>query len=347
MPTKRNYGGKQQPYVPEGHGDASGEYANNEAGSNKHYASPDDVKLQLGYGGEQPKQETATPKDLSDKLNGVKDNSGITEDMKSAEYTKNFTENGESQGYWGLVSREAEVKITRGSLTKDEIGQFNKQIQDLFKEYPNMQKFTKINVKNAKASLQGGYVATYGFGERESYDLYINAGWLDKTPGERINQENIDYYKKKIEELSNNTDNNIEKIESYKKSINSLENRQAYNVITKSNSRSERLKSSLAHELMHRVTQTFDNFNVNKYAGNIEKHNTLNEKYRSIQQEIRDVYSKALQNGDAKKISTYATTSRDEFLSEANAQLEVGIETPQYIADVVNNMKNFLRSEMK
>ena len=59
MPTKRNSAGQQQPYVPEGHGDASGEYAEHATGSNQHYVSPDDVKRQLGYGGEQPKQETA------------------------------------------------------------------------------------------------------------------------------------------------------------------------------------------------------------------------------------------------------------------------------------------------
>lgn len=35
MPTKRNKGGYQQPYVPKGNGDESGEYRNNETGINK------------------------------------------------------------------------------------------------------------------------------------------------------------------------------------------------------------------------------------------------------------------------------------------------------------------------
>lgn len=30
MPTKPNYGGEQQNYVPQGNGDPSGEYANDE-----------------------------------------------------------------------------------------------------------------------------------------------------------------------------------------------------------------------------------------------------------------------------------------------------------------------------
>ena len=69
MPTKPNKAGKQQPYVPAGHGDPSGEYAENNTGSNKNYASPDDVKRQLGYTPEK-KVESNTPKDVVNKLNG-------------------------------------------------------------------------------------------------------------------------------------------------------------------------------------------------------------------------------------------------------------------------------------
>ena len=39
MPTKANRSGKQQPYVPSGNGDASGEYANTETGSNKNFVN--------------------------------------------------------------------------------------------------------------------------------------------------------------------------------------------------------------------------------------------------------------------------------------------------------------------
>ena len=36
MPTKLNHAGNQQNYVPAGHGDASGEYGDNDTGSNIH-----------------------------------------------------------------------------------------------------------------------------------------------------------------------------------------------------------------------------------------------------------------------------------------------------------------------
>ena len=39
MPTKRNKADQQQPYVPAGNGDASGEYADHESGSNKHFTN--------------------------------------------------------------------------------------------------------------------------------------------------------------------------------------------------------------------------------------------------------------------------------------------------------------------
>ena len=47
MPTKKNKAGNEQNYVPKGNGDASGEYADNESGSNVHFTNfkkPDDVE---------------------------------------------------------------------------------------------------------------------------------------------------------------------------------------------------------------------------------------------------------------------------------------------------------------
>ena len=317
MPTKRNSAGQQQPYVPSGHGDASGEYADHAYGSNTHYASPDDVRKQLGYTPPQAKTESETPKELENKLNGEKD---VSEEKKSPEYTKRFTE---SYGY-----RNAEVKITRGSLTKDEMGLFNQKLEDMFNKYPQMQKFTKVTVNNAKSSSQGGYVETY-FGSPKTYDLYINAGWLGKTPNERIRDENIKWYESKINNINKGlaenayVENNIESVkkdlERYESELKNYKNRPIFNVTTKATTREDRLKALLSHELMHRI------FNENVDA--------------ELGSEVRDVYRKALENGDAQKISTYATTQVGEFISEANSQIELGIETPQYIVDIVNKIK--------
>lgn len=60
MPTKRNKAGNQQPYVPQGNGDASGEYADNQSGSNKHFtnfAKPDETEV--------IKEETIEKKQIS------------------------------------------------------------------------------------------------------------------------------------------------------------------------------------------------------------------------------------------------------------------------------------------
>lgn len=65
MPTKRNKAGQQQNYVPQGNGDASGEYADQASGSNKHFTNfkkPDEqaenVKSDLTKT-EQPKEDTS------------------------------------------------------------------------------------------------------------------------------------------------------------------------------------------------------------------------------------------------------------------------------------------------
>lgn len=330
MPTKPNKAGQQQPYVPAGHGDASGEYGEHATGSNKHYASPDDVKRQLGYTLPQEKTDSQTPKELSDKLNGNIQEKTNKKEMETVDYTKNFTEDTKIGGYISNIIRQAEVKITRGSLNKEELGMFNQQIEEMFKDYPNMQKFTKITVTNAKASTQGGYIATYGIGKDKSYDLYINAGWLEKTPGERIRDENIKWYETKINNINKGlaenvyVENSIESVkkdlERYESELKNYKNRPIFNVITKATTREDRLKALLSHELMHRIYQT-------------------NVKTPELEQEIRETYRKALENGDAQKISTYATTQMSEFISEANSQIVLGIETPQYIVDIVNKIK--------
>lgn len=67
MPTKRNRAGEQQNYVPQGNGDASGEYADNSSGSNIHFTNfkkPDEENTKNGFTtftkGEEKPQEIET-----------------------------------------------------------------------------------------------------------------------------------------------------------------------------------------------------------------------------------------------------------------------------------------------
>ena len=143
----------------------------------------------------------------------------------------------------------------------------------------------------------------------------------DKRYLEKSYKESIDYYDKLIADPS------------------------YYNVIGRIQERSERLKSLLAHELMHRITQTFDEYDIYKYIGDIEKNNKFAPRWIKISQQITNTYNMAIQNGDAKKISKYATTNRAEFLSEANSMIESGFNVPDYIKTTINDMKRFIRSE--
>ena len=61
--TKRNRAGNQQPYVPAGNGDESGEYADMVSGSNIHYTnSSKELGVSLTNKGEQPTIETIKSK---------------------------------------------------------------------------------------------------------------------------------------------------------------------------------------------------------------------------------------------------------------------------------------------
>jgi hypothetical protein len=358
MPTKRNRAGNQQPYVPEGNGDASGEYTNNESGTistSKKGKSSNNLSInnftkeqqleQLKQAREsvvghieslrkQKHQETDdkflpkydkliadyenTLKLADKKINDLIKETGtpaereklrdkgistITEDMKSTDYTKKFCKN---------------VKISRASLSKDEIGEFNSYLETLFDEYPDMQKFDNITVKNNMSSHKGGYVMprTNYFTDEVSYDLYINSGWLEDR--QKINDSK---FKNRIETINEESKKPKE---------------QVYNVVAKCNSRSERLKSLMAHELMHRITQDFESFRPSQ---NPSKHKA----YIDLTNKLKEAYTKAINNGDAKRISTYATTNKSEFLSEANAMLEGGFEMPQYIKDVLLEVKEWNR----
>lgn len=352
MPTKLNKAGKQQPYIPEGNGDASGEYADGQ-GYNVNKPSTNDSKTgtSVASSGKQssgkaetqpqnqpvkPKQNVPTPAER-EKLGNM---GIITEDMKSVDYTQKFAPN---------------VKITRGSLSKDEIGEFNAYLEKTFNDYPEMQKFRNISVRNNPSSRTGGYIMTstnYFTGEK-NFELYINSGWLEDRQA-ISDEKTLRWYKTQVEhiekQLTNLTDverkPNLEHmLNSFKESINKIEERKKAprtefsNVVNRCKTRSERLKSLMAHELMHRITQEFDYAVSNKKVTTEE----LKQKHNDLTKKIREVYNEAIKNGDAKRISSYATTSRDEFLSEANAMLEGGYEMPSYITEVVEELKDFNR----
>lgn len=344
MPTKLNRAGNQQNYVPAGNGDASGEYGDNASGGNIHFAVKKDNAVQnlvLKKNGYEPNDMSEKQKaDAFAQLGGEnnwanKAFDANSEELQSVDYTRNFVEDEVIQGYYGERKFDATVKITKGSLTKEEIGVLNAQLKEIFERYPAMKKFNTITVRNNASSGTGGYICTRStaMGNTKWYELYINAGWLDKTKNESDHANNIKFYESQVAHYENQLDElernggatqNIEYLKNMIKiSQTALDNIKAksdkYNVIYKISGRKERLKALMAHELMHRIT---DEYAVGE-----------------LKDEVKAVYNKALINGDAEKISIYAKTNFNEFLSEANAQIESGIDTPSYIVDIVNKVK--------
>lgn len=343
MATKNNRAGNQQPYIPAGHGDESGEYAGDNYGGsgsvgNKH----------ITLGGQTSKtpnsdvKQDTQSKPKTEQVPQIKNNQptnaeqkrlqevGVEKyvgDIETSEYTKNFAENFTYHSLRGYdMTIDANVKISRGSLDKSTQKVFNTALKDMFEKYPNMQKFTNIKVDNRAASNKGGYISRTYYNGEVSYELYINASWINKPSSQEKYQKEIAYYKSEIERIKQSDfyTNKDYIIDNYNKTIQGLEKRlgenaEVYNVIERVNGKEERLKNLMAHELMHRI-----------YHENMT---------RELSEKTSKIYKQALENGDARKISVYATTSQGEFISEANACLESGIEIPDYIKDIVNEIK--------
>ena len=350
MPTKINRAGKQQPYVPAGNGDASGEYGTHATGGNIHY------KASEGSGSEGKdisiKTDNSIPTPAEKKNLESKGINVITEEMKTKQYTEKFASN---------------VNISRTSINNEEIGVFNAYLENVFNNYPKMDKFTTITVKNNTKSYCGGFIRTklYYSGKKE-IELYINSGWLDKSPYKDKIKElegNVGFYnsllnnayerKAMVERDSDNIalENINTSIERYKNEIkkgqdeiNRLKStpkeewfKSVGNVIDKIEGRNERLKALMSHEMMHRITN-----DVKSAQSNPE----LGIQATRLWQDVNDAYKKAINNGDINKISRYAKTSADEFLSEANTMLEFNMQMPDYITSVLKRVKEFNRGEI-
>lgn len=340
MPTKINYVGQQQPYVPKGNGDASGEYADKD-GYNINFGLKKDKK-------DEPKTKENKPKTINTSSNngtlaeqkrmeelGLKNKDKYGDkDIDTQNYTNQFVADAKLvEGYFGFVrTYPAEVKISKGSFNKEDLKQFNTYLKDLFNKYPNMSKFNQIKVDNRASSSVGGYIKTRfdANGNIGNYDLYINASWLNKPTEEEHYKKTLDFYKDRIDYIKNNKGLYTDAdgmIKSFEKSISDIEKRLntkdedkiVGNVHDRLKTRELRLKGLMAHELMHRI-----------YAENVKS---------DLQIKINEIYRQAIINGDARKISIYASTNEKEFISEANAMIECGLKVPEYISNIVKEIK--------
>lgn len=319
MPTKMNRAGNQQPYVPQGNGDASGEYADNERGSNVHYA---------------PKE---TPKS---------DSSAKSIDKPSEEPSEKKTGN-ENIDVNTLVREGGDIKISRNSLDEAQHKIFTQALNDFYKELPNMPRFDKIRIDKRQYSRTGGYIKMYwdyskGLSStKQCYELYLNSGWVIEDRAEsqaKEKQRLINYFTAELNAARQIDPNNTDKIQKLKDTISYYENKPITysNVAFKLKDRNERFKNVINHELMHREL-------AYKLGSSLSRYTSFNAtpEQENLHDEILQTYRTAKKNGDAEKISLYAATDIDEFVSEAYSQIKSGIETPQYIKDMINKIKEF------
>lgn len=185
MPTKRNKAGQQQPYVPQGNGDASGEYADNQSGSNKHFTNfkqpgetttkTDEVGAKFGIGG--GTKET-NQKKLKERLqfddsieNRMKD------DYKS--YLR-----------WGVSKGEIKARMTRKLLDGEygEIKRPRSEWQSQYEDfYDSMNEWLEENKPQKYYYKRGNkWVETYDKWDFSNRKYYTENEYQEKLAQEQI-----------------------------------------------------------------------------------------------------------------------------------------------------------------
>ena len=317
MATKPNRAGQQQPYVPAGNGDASGEYADGESGSNVHYSSPE-------------REREKTPESVE-----KQPSKSVESETTSSDIDVN-----------SLVKEGGEIKISRGSLTESQQKIFNDALDGFYKEFPDIPKFDKIKVDKRPKSATGGYIKwTYDYSKNpyvpeKKYELYINSGWISEESMKQSEQEHqfvLNYLKAELKNTTEEHPGLTSKIEELKQKIQRLEqNREYSNVAFKINDEHERLKNVINHELMHREL-------IYKLDGPLSEYSHVGKSQKQVELHylILKTFQEAKISGDIGKISKYARVDADEFVSEAYSQVMSGIETPEYIKNMIKAIKEF------
>lgn len=317
MATKPNRAGQQQPYVPAGNGDASGEYADSESGSNVHYSSPE-------------REREKTPESVE-----KQPSKSVESETTSGDIDVN-----------SLVGEGGEVKISRGSLTESQQKIFNDALDGFYKEFPDIPKFDTIKVDKKSTSATGGHIKwTYDYSKNpyapeKKYELYINSGWISEKTMEQREQAHqfvLNYLKAELKNTTEEHPGLTSKIEELKQKIQGLEQDREYsNVAFKINDEHERLKNVINHELMHREL-------IYKLDGPMSEYSHVGKSQKQVELHylILKTFQEAKISGDIGKISKYARVDADEFVSEAYSQVMSGIETPEYIKNMVKAIKEF------
>ena len=302
MPTKPNKAGQQQPYVPAGHGDVSGEYGEHGTGSNKHWVSPDDVKRQLGYKEEQPKKESETPKELSDKLNGNKTDTEKLKDFLS----KSFLNENQS--------------LIKGldSVNKDNLRLVVQNIED-----------GRVKLDQVKGQIIAGckinsacqFIGTVFLKKNDDIDVFFheNGHAVDEIFGQKLNSRFIS--NSYISEKYNTTLADMLRAEGRKIKVSELENiiKKEENDYINNELSKLGFKNNEAEEVQTMINNTITNLRKGKYKEEAE---------------LLDKEEKQLSNQYFEK----QEISRDEFFKKSNEIRDKEWELSRKIIQEANEM---------
>ena len=212
----------------------------------------------------------------------------------------------ENEDYLWKFSDYEEVGVQNDAKLKgEELSTFNKTLDGYFSKFKDLPKFNFITIDDLSSSEVGGYVKEYLLEGKLNTDLYINVGMI----------KNLKY----------DTDGYVS------------------NVACRVENLSQRIKIILDHEMMHKIL----NYKIGNKSINMDYYRM--KQFSNKQKELRDkmikVWDRALDDGEADKISFYASSSSDELIAEAYSARENGIQIPNYISSLIDEILEFEEEE--
>lgn len=222
--------------------------------------------------------------------------------QEAEEYAKNFAD---------------DVKYN-GKMTVDIANQVNKELAELNEAYP-ITKFVEI-----KQNGRIGAIAQANWQTLEINAMKVNTQLAPYAVRQAEAQTALEKIAKMSPELQRKNQKTKNLCETILKSTRFAVGDYSDNIIG----------STIAHEYGHVLADQY----FGQINGTRAYSNANSAACKSARQKVYGVYDTAMRNGDAYKISEYATKDQYEFLAEAFASQWIGETLPQYIVDMLGDV---------
>lgn len=226
----------------------------------------------------------------------------------------------------------------KGAKNLDNINTVNETLDELTSKYP-IDKLSNVstNSRLTKASARANYK------EIDFQTKWIN-GNTDHTAWEQtLNsvEKNIEKVRKQIaEQGSTMTANYRKQLEKYIRNAEEYKKYSCWTIDGRFSDAKQQIKGTITHEYGHVIAdQYIGQINGKRVVSNLAQKTTV--RIDELKRKIYTTYKTAKSNGDIYKISMYASTDEYEFFAESFCALEMGVELPEYITEMLKEVISY------